>query len=242
MNNSEQLKSFIRRWGPDILSGLATIGVGLTAYFSGKATVKNYYTISTEPVYGEPIKSEVKRARRRAVKNYIPTIVSGVLTIGCIWGSRKLSAKQIASLAAAAGYLVSTRKKSESNDTNISKIDPPVSVEETGNGDVLCLEAFSGRWFRSSVESVEEACRYLNDIYRHDFEEKGYCAVPLNELYHLLGIQTTYFGDKVFWCNENNGEKIIYANYFEDWGENVGKVYVLEPIEESMPSMMKIDY
>ena len=38
--DNEQIKSFIRRWGPDILSGLATIGVGVTAFLSGRAAVK----------------------------------------------------------------------------------------------------------------------------------------------------------------------------------------------------------
>lgn len=221
--DNEQIKSFIRRWGPDILSGLATIGVGVTAFLSGRAAVK----------------ATKKSNKKDKAKCYIPTAISGVLTVASIWGSRKLSASQLASIVGAAGYLASKRKKVAELTT--AQMEKPVSVEETGNGDILCLEAFSGRWFRSSVEAVEEACRSLDDIYHHGFEEKGFSSVSLNELYSLLGIQTTFFGEKVFWSNDVNGEHIVYANYFTDWGE-YGQVYILEPIEESYPTMGKIDY
>lgn len=221
---NEQLKSFVRQWGPDILSGLATVGVGVTAYFSGRAAVK----------------AERKKSFKEKAKCYIPTILSGLVTIGSIWGSRKLSAKQLASVAAATGYLISKAKNNQGGTT--AKTTPGVSVEETGTGDVLCLESFSGRWFRASIESVEEACQNLDTIYHHGFEEKGYCDACLNDLYSLLGIQTTYFGDKVFWTNENNGEHIIFANSFKDLDNGLGEVYVIELAEESMPTMMRIDY
>lgn len=221
--NLERAKSFIRRWGPDILSGLATVGVVVTAYLSGRAAVK----------------ASKKETKKEKAKCYIPTVVAGAITIASIWGSRTISARQLASMTAAAGYFVAKKKKvDELKEDEKTK---PVSVEETGFGDVLCLESFSGRWFRSSVESVEQACHDLDTIYKHDMEEKGYSARTLNELYFLLGIQTTYFGEKVIWCNEQNGEDIIFANQFVDWGDDVGEVYVIELIDESMPKMVEIE-
>lgn len=244
--DSEQLKSFARRYGPDILSGLATVGVGLTAWLSGRAAIKINDKIN-EPIvtYYDNQRCEFSKTKKQKFKEtwkyYIPPVVSGILTVASIWGSRKMSAGQVASMAAAAGYFMNARKKAIKDD--VSKIDPPVSVEETGHGDVLCFEAFSGRWFRSSVEAVEEACRILNDIYKHDLEEKGYSALTLNELYSLLDIQTTYFGDKVIWCNEENGDQIVFANEFIEWHDDgIGTVYVLTPIQESMPTMTKVDY
>ena len=233
--DSEQLKSFARRYGPDILSGLATVGVGVTAWLSGRAAVK------AETILWDGNIRDRKKVIKDTWKCYIPPVVSGILTVASIWGSRKMSAGQVASMAAAAGYFMNARKKAIKED--VSKIDHPVSVEETGHGDVLCFEAFSGRWFRSSVEAVEEACRILNDIYKHDLEEKGYSALTLNELYSLLDIQTTYFGDKVIWCNEENGDQIVFANEFIEWHDDgIGMVYVLTPIPESMPTMTKVDY
>lgn len=219
----ERVKSFIRRWGPDILSGLATVGVVVTAYLSGRAAIK----------------STTKETKKEKAKCYIPTVISGIVTIASIWGSRTISARQLASMTAAAGYFISKKKKVDELEEDEKT--RPVSVEETGFGDILCLESFSGRWFRSSVESVEQACHDLDTIYKHDFEEKGYAARTLNELYSLLGIQTTYFGDKVIWCNEQNGEDIIFANQFVDWGGDVGEVYVIELIDESMPKMIEIE-
>lgn len=40
------------------------------------------------------------------------------------------------------------------------------SVEETGHGNLLCIDCWSGRAFRSSKEHVEDAIRSLNVLYK----------------------------------------------------------------------------
>lgn len=40
------------------------------------------------------------------------------------------------------------------------------TVEETGHGDLLCIDCWSGRAFRSSKEYVEDAIRSLNVLYK----------------------------------------------------------------------------
>lgn len=226
---SEQLKSFIRRYGPDILSGIATIGVGITAWLSGRAALK----IDQNERYNLP--KNKKESFKQTWKHYIPPAVSGLLTIFCIWGSRKMSTTQLASVAAAAGYMMTTRKKKLEPD-DLKDIQPTQTIEDTGKGDVVCLEAFSGRIFRSSEEAVNDAIRDLEDVYHHEMEEKGFAYAALNELYSNLGIQTTYFGEQVGWCNEEHGDNICLYTYWADL-EKLGHVLVIEPDEVSMPIM-----
>lgn len=61
------------------LTVLGVIGVGVTAYLSAKGAKKK-----------EP-----------SIKNYIPAIVSGTVTAGCIVGAQALSIKEIAAITAA---------------------------------------------------------------------------------------------------------------------------------------------
>lgn len=63
-----------------------------------------------------------------------------------------------------------------------------MSIEDTGNGDVLCLEGYSGRYFWSSTEAVEWAL----SKWSYEFAEGNY--ICFNTLYDLLGITGTHFG------------------------------------------------
>lgn len=231
--DNEQLKSFIRRWGPDILSGLASVGVGVTAYLSGRAALRAAY----------------KSSKKEKAKCYIWTALSGVATLASIWGSRRMSAGQLASVTAAAGYLLANRKKiaeyAKEHKIDLKEVikpDIPVSVEHTGNGEIICLESYSGRFFTSSEEAIEQAEKDLDILYHHGFEEKGYCYASLNEFYHLLGIQTTFFGDQVSWKNEINGEHLYFYNHYVELPGGKGTCYVIESQDGSFPTMDKEDY
>ena len=63
------------------------------------------------------------------------------------------------------------------------------SIEETGNGTLLCFDGFSGRFFRSSEDAVRKALDKFNDDY---VECVNY--ICWNDLYALLGIAATHFG------------------------------------------------
>ena len=89
------------------------------------------------------------------------------------------------------------------------------SVEDTGNGEILCLEGYSGRYFYSSFLAVDEALRIWSDA----FSKGEY--VCFNDLYKLLGIAETHFGWQYGYpANEdyyNFKEGIEYeCNYIHD--------------------------
>lgn len=67
------------------------------------------------------------------------------------------------------------------------------SVEYTGKGNLLCYDAYGGRWFRSSREAVERAIEFFIQDYR-DGNVLNY-----NDLYAQLGISQTDFGYQYGW-------------------------------------------
>lgn len=88
------------------------------------------------------------------------------------------------------------------------KFSPEITVEETGRGNLLCYEAYGGRLFRSDEGAVREAvekfvadykqaCQMLDEDPAHVFFE----VYNFNDLYMLLGICQTHFGDQWGYTN-----------------------------------------
>lgn len=73
-----------------------------------------------------------------------------------------------------------------------------MSIEDTGNGNLLVVEGYSGRWFWSSIEAVKEALDSISER----FKDGEYLA--LNDMYEALGIEKTHFGHQFGWpANED---------------------------------------
>lgn len=97
MKLTKTCAKFLRKHGGTILAIGASIGVGLTMWETGKATVKatTFVTMNKD----EPM------AKKEIVKDcwkfYIPAAVVGAGTVACILGSNALNKKQLASMTAA---------------------------------------------------------------------------------------------------------------------------------------------
>lgn len=184
---------------------------------------------------------------------YIPAAISTGITLFCIIGSNYISMKQIAALSGSLAFMTANRDQLEKAirdkygdealvelkkllpirtgvvaDTENQKAEiifEKVVAEETGKGDLLCFEGYSGRWFRSSKQAVQEAMRELQKC----IEECEY--VSFNDLYDLLGLEKTHFGEEYGWinteydsCTESYGDPIRYeinVIFEESKGEDV---------------------
>ena len=62
------------------------------------------------------------------------------------------------------------------------------TIEITGNGNLLCYEAFFGRFFRSSENCIREAVDKFMQLYAEG------CPINYNDLYSLFNIATTHAG------------------------------------------------
>ena len=120
------------------------------------------------------------------------------------------------------------------------------SVEYTGSGDQLCYDGFGGRWFRASIEAVDEGIKFFKELYFGDpdvnkiqKEEVGFEGnyVNYNDLYRLWNITESDFGDlygyspsEDYACNlELKTTLLTIGN--DSIADKMGEsVYVIEPI------------
>lgn len=188
----------------DILAGAAVLGVVATAGLAGHDALKAE-RIVREKKLGEA--SAVTKLKATA-GCYIPTIVVASATVAAIVMSRKMSAAEIGALSVAAAGLASnkaalereieSRFGKETLDEIKKKIDgepwKQQTVEYTGNGQLLCIEGYSGRLFWSSEEAVKDAVAKLNERW-HSGE-----YLSMNDFYTLLGIENTHFGWQYGWA------------------------------------------
>ena len=68
------------------------------------------------------------------------------------------------------------------------------SIEDTGFGDLLCLEGYSGRYFYSSKHAVDAAMQRFSA----SFKNGNYLC--LNDLYNELRITPSHFGHQYGWA------------------------------------------
>ena len=150
-------------------------------------------------------------------KHHILTGLVVAATGGVIIAGNVFSHLEFAGLVGSAAYLVANRKKLEGKlreavgDDAVDKVKKDISgqfaentllhhqtIEETGHGELLCIEGYSGRIFRSSKESVDRAILQFNEYYKDN-----YCCC-LNDFYEFLGIETTHFGHQYGWVNSED--------------------------------------
>lgn len=203
MNKADILKQL-----PKVLAGAGALGVPVTGYLAVKAGMKSERQLWENDAIYQSL--SFKEKLKLTWKNYIPPVVSGLLSIGAIIAGYALSAKQIAALGALAGSLAAYKDEIEAKiEEKFGKqaldeikkevaedLYSPTSVEETGNGSLLCYESYSGRWFRSSERAVERAEKVLNR--RFDAGNGKYLC--LNDFYTLLGMAETHFGFEFGWA------------------------------------------
>lgn len=206
---------------PAILTAIGITGTVATAYLTAKSTLKAHALIREEIArvnHGIHPDRQVDPTRKDVFlmtwRFFIPPTITGVITIASIFGANHVSTRRAAAMATA--YSISERAFSEYKEKVVEKIGEakeqkyrdeiaqervdrnPVdekSVIITGNGEVLCLDQFTGRYFMSSMEAIRRAENELNHSILHD----GYAS--LTDLYDLLGLERTAFSDGVGWTD-----------------------------------------
>lgn len=213
-------KNFIIKQSPIILAASAVGGVITTAVLASKASIRaNELIKDTELEKGTALTTVEKV--QTGWKPYIPTIISGTLTVGAIVASTAISHKRQAALAglyalsetalkeyqdkieAKYGEKDAQKVRDEINaDRAIAAGTPPWGDDGLPSGECHCIDKFSGQHFISSVQKITLAANEINEmIYGGDF-----CA-SLNEFYGLVNspqLHQSKFGDDVGWNIDNN--------------------------------------
>lgn len=225
--------NFIVANRPEILAAGSLVGLLGTAYFSGKAALEINKAMGDEKITLEQLKE--KETLITLGKIVFPAAACTLFTGGCIVGSQVLHHQQYGALMAAYMMGKDKMKQFESKaievlgEGEVDKVRAEIAqqrvlmnpvtsgsgmVIDTGNGNTLCLDVMSGRYFKSSVEAIRRAQNDTNEQINGDW------SATLNEWYTYLGLQTIKLGDDLGW-NSNNLLKVVFDSALTSSGEPV---------------------
>lgn len=245
---AKKLEKLITDNSPAILTAIGVTGTLTTAYLTGKATFKAAHLIGWENSYhterlvlGPPATQRMSTKEKTALvwKFYIPPATTAVVTIAAIICANRIGSRRAAAIAAV--YSLTEKAFDEYKQKVVEKLGEkkeqgirdeiaqdrvdrnPVENREvivTGNGSVLCQDAFSGRYFLCDMETLKTAENDVNHQIIHD----GYSS--LSDFYDMIGLPQTSISDEVGWnqdklldlkitatLTEGNKKPCIYVDY-----------------------------
>ena len=234
-------KRKVLKRSPEILTGLGVAGMITTVVLSVKATPKAMKLIEEEKFNRQAecktfdeqdsIKLTKIETVKVAWKPYIPAIVTGTVSVGCLIGATSVSTRRTAAIATA--YKLSEtalteyrekvietvgEKKEKTVRDNIAKDkvekNPPSKSEVivTGIGETLCYEPLSGRYFKSDINKIRSA---VNDINEQMFSEN---YASLNDFNDKLDLSYTNIGYDLGWDVYNGMLKVEFSSQITDDG------------------------
>lgn len=147
---------------------------------------------------------------------FIPPVGAGITTVTAIFFAHQLATKKTAALAAA--YGISEKAFQEYKEKVVEKFGEkkeialqdelqqdrvnaaPVedrTVIITGDGDVLCFDSLTGRYFQSTIEKIKKAENKINfNIIHHS-------SASLSEFYDEIGLPPSAYSEQVGWNLDN---------------------------------------
>lgn len=210
---------------PKILTAGAIVGLVSTVALSFKEAPKAKDILDAakaELEKGDLTPEEAKALKIDTVKEVAkvvwPSAVSALLTGACVLGSHSASASRQAALTAAWTLSENTlmdqtnkikemlgQKKADEITASIAedkiKANPPKenNVIITGNGDYMCYDLMSGRYFKSTIEKVKEAVNQIN--YNMGYGGEPYAS--LNDFYEFVNLPRIELGEQLGWTAAN---------------------------------------
>lgn len=142
-------------------------------------------------------------------KEFIPPVGVATITVVAIIGANRIGNRRAAALAVA--YSLSEQAFTEYKDKVKERLTGPKEqairdevaqdrVTKAGTseivlmtGTVLCHEAFTGRYFQSSMEELKKAQNDVNYMVNNNF------YASLSDFYDKVGLERTSFSDEVGW-------------------------------------------
>ena len=243
MNISEVIDKagfLFKKNSPTILTGTAVVGVVATSVLAVRATPKAIALLEQEKAKGYEL---LKREKLALVwKLYIPPVLVGASTIACIICSNSINLKRNAVLASSFYFLeesmtryqdsvkeVLTEKKVQEVEARVAQKsvdDNPVSDAQifiTKGGETLCRDSFSGRYFKSDIETLRAVENTLNQRLING------SWLSINEFYNEVGLDSIKLGDDLGWVPDNLLQLKFSATLATDGTPCIVVDYVVDP-------------
>lgn len=206
-----------------ILTGVGVVGTVSTAVLTGRASIKAYQILENEretldPKYDD---YDVREKLGMVWPQFIPPVGVGVATITAILMANRISSREAAAMAAA--YSLSERAFVEYKEKVVEKLGhgketklrdeiaqdrvratADKQVVLVGDGEQLCFDTLTGRYFKNSMEGLRKA---ENDT---NFHILNHLCASLSYYYDEVGLKAVDFSDQSGW-NANNPLEVQYS-------------------------------
>lgn len=224
-------KNTLKKYGPEILTGFGIAGTVATTISAVRATPKALMLIEEKKLDLDVDELEPLEVVRTVWPCYISPVALGAISIFCLIGANSVHARRNAALATA--YTISETALKDYRDKVIETIGEkkekvvrdaiakekiekdPVSKKEiiiTNNGDSLCYEPLSGRYFKSDIEKIRKAVNALNQQLLFD------SYVSLNDFYDGVGLAGTKIGEDLGWRVEQSLLEVEFSSQLAEDG------------------------
>ena len=252
MINANNCARLIKANAPAILTASACVGTVATAILTAKSTTLAIEKIADycEANLRSPEDLSWKEKFSVSYRVYIPPAIAGVCTLVSIVAANRIQYARGAAFALAySGSEAAFRRYREAvsdvvKPKDVQKITSRVaekSVQEaekpipgtvlvSSSGDVLCYDVFSGRYFRSDIETIRRVENNING----QLNTESYAS--LNEFYTGLGLPPIAAGELVGWSDPNSlsvefgsqltekGEPVLTVDFLVSPKENYFKI------------------
>jgi hypothetical protein len=202
-----KFRKLIHKHQLSILTGMTIAGVAATSLAASKAAVKAMRHIDAL----DPLQTK-RETQIRNVKEtwqfFVPSALLGTATVSAVLTTSKVHAKrtQAASVAVAVATsaleeyreevakVVGVKKAREiaENHVLVQAQEPPSDLTQEPSS-VLCCDVHTGRYFNTTVESIQRAVNVVNRTAIYELH------ATLNEFYEEVGLDSVPSGDKLGW-------------------------------------------
>jgi hypothetical protein len=251
-------KKVVQKKSPEILTGLGIAGMITTVVLAVKATPKALDLIDEEidnqnrklsqEAYdsGYSTVNQIDKLKpvetvKVAWKPYIPALLLGGASVGCLIGANTVSARRHAALYSAyelsktaynelnekvtevVGEKKVTEIKQKLAEDKVNKVSSEGAIEKksnvviAGDGDTWFIDAMSNQPFLSSKNKLDAAANELNRKMRSDM------YVSLSQFYDEVGIEHTGTSDYIGWRIDKEYIDVVTSDAIV----KDGKVYVV---------------
>lgn len=251
-------KKVVQKKSPEILTGLGIAGMITTVVLAVKATPKALDLIDEEidnqnrklsqEAYdsGYSTAKQINKLKpvetvKVAWKPYIPALLLGGASVGCLIGANTVSARRHAALYSAyelsktaynelnekvtevVGEKKVTEIKQKLAEDKVNKVSSEGAIEKksnvviAGDGDTWFIDAMSNQPFLSSKNKLDAAANELNRKMRSDM------YVSLSQFYDEVGIEHTGTSDYIGWRIDKEYIDVVTSDAIV----KDGKVYVV---------------
>lgn len=247
MINANGCTQFIKANAPAILTASACLGTVATAILTAKSTTLAIERIADycEDNLRSPEDLTWREKFAISYRVYIPPAIAGVATLVSIVAANRIQYARGAAFALAySGSEAAFRRyrdavadvvkpkdlekvKARISEKSVSEAGSPHSgtILIASSGDVLCYDIFSGRYFKSDIETIRRVENNINGQLNLE------CYASLNEFYAGLGIPPIAAGELVGW-SDPNALSVEFGSQLTEKGEPVLTIdFLVQPKE-----------